>query len=171
MRLIESAAERRLHGKLLERHHYLHNANAVGQVLRYVVEYHGEWVAVMTFCSAALHLKPRDRLLKWTARQGRDQPADYFQSFQGAHKAMTFEHIPWGVVLDGNATLDTLKKFSVVMLPNVAIVSAKEVALFRRYVEEAGKLIVTGLTGGARLAGRDQFPVSAERTDWRTVGW
>jgi hypothetical protein len=53
----------------LERHHYLHNANAVGQVLRYVVEYDGEWVAVLTFCSAALHLKPRDRFLKWTARQ------------------------------------------------------------------------------------------------------
>ena len=69
VRLIESGAERRRHDRLLERHHYLHNAKAVGQVLRYVVEYHGEWVAVLTFCSAALHLKPRDRFLKWTARQ------------------------------------------------------------------------------------------------------
>jgi hypothetical protein len=69
VRLIETEADRRRHDELLERHHYLHNANAVGQVLRYVVEYHGEWVAVLTFCSAALHLKPRDRFLKWTARQ------------------------------------------------------------------------------------------------------
>jgi hypothetical protein len=69
VRLIESEAERRRHDQLLERHHYLHNARVVGQVLRYVVEYHGEWVAVLTFCSAALHLKPRDRFLKWTARQ------------------------------------------------------------------------------------------------------
>jgi hypothetical protein len=69
VRLIETEVDRRRHDELLERHHYLHNANAVGQVLRYVVEYHGEWVAVLTFCSAALHLKPRDRFLKWTARQ------------------------------------------------------------------------------------------------------
>ena len=78
---------------------------------------------------------------------GRDKPADFFQSFQGAHKAMAYEHIPWGVVLDENVTLDTLKKFPVVMLPNVAIVSENEVALFRRYVEEGVKLIVTGLSG------------------------
>lgn len=78
---------------------------------------------------------------------GRDKPADYFQSFQGAHKAMVYEHIPWGVVLDENASLETLKKFAVVMLPNVAIVSEKEVALFRQYVEEGGSLILTGLTG------------------------
>ncbi|MCX6923320.1 MAG: hypothetical protein NT154_08955, partial [Verrucomicrobia bacterium] len=37
VRLIESEAERRRHDQLLERHHYLHNANAVGQVLRYVI--------------------------------------------------------------------------------------------------------------------------------------
>ncbi|MCP5525047.1 MAG: beta-galactosidase trimerization domain-containing protein [Verrucomicrobiales bacterium] len=78
---------------------------------------------------------------------GRDQPAKYFQSFQGAHKAMVYEHIPWGVILDEKVTLETLKRFPVVMLPNVAIVSDKEVALFRRYVEEGGKLLVTGLTG------------------------
>jgi hypothetical protein len=69
VRLIGTEADGCRHDELLERHHYLHNANAVGQVLRYVVEYHGEWVAVLTFCSAALHLKPRDRFLKWTARQ------------------------------------------------------------------------------------------------------
>ena len=28
---------------------------------------------------------------------GREKPAEYFQSFQGAHKAMVYEHIPWGV--------------------------------------------------------------------------
>ena len=78
---------------------------------------------------------------------GREKPADYFQSFQGAHKAMVYEHIPWGVVLEENVTLETLKRFPVVMLPNVAIVSEKEVALFRRYVEDGGNLLVTGLSG------------------------
>ncbi|SRR6266542_2412746 len=68
VRLMEPE-ERERYDQLLEREHYLHNANAIGQVLRYVAEYRGQWVAVMTFCSAALHLKPRDRFLNWSARQ------------------------------------------------------------------------------------------------------
>ena len=78
---------------------------------------------------------------------GRDNAADYFQSFQGAHKAMEYAHIPWGVVLDENVTAETLAKFPVLVLPNVSIVSEKEVELFRQYVEDGGNLIVTGLSG------------------------
>jgi len=73
IRLVASEADRRRHDELLERHHYLHNAKAVGQVLRYVAEYRGQWVAVLTFCSAAWHLKPRDRFLQWPARQVRER--------------------------------------------------------------------------------------------------
>jgi hypothetical protein len=78
---------------------------------------------------------------------GREKPANYFQSFQGAHKAMVYEHIPYGVVLEENATLATLQRFPIVMLPNVGILSGKEVALLRRYVEEGGKLLVTAQSG------------------------
>jgi len=78
---------------------------------------------------------------------GREKPANYFQSFQGAHKATVYEHIPYGVVLEENATLATLQRFPILMLPNVGILSEKEVALFRRYVEEGGKLLVTGQSG------------------------
>lgn len=68
VRLI-SPGERERFDELMEKEHYLHNATAVGQVLRYVAVYQGRWVALLTFCSAALHLKFRDRLLEWTARQ------------------------------------------------------------------------------------------------------
>jgi len=78
---------------------------------------------------------------------GRAKPADYFQSFQGAHKALVYEHIPYGVLLEENLTLETLQRFPVVLLPNVAIVSDTEVELFRRYVEEGGRLLITGLSG------------------------
>jgi hypothetical protein len=87
---------------------------------------------------------------------GRDNPAEYFQSFQGAHKAMAYEHIPWGVVLDENVTAETLEKFPVLMLPNVSIVSEREVELFRRYVEKGGNLIVTGLSGSRSWRGEVQ---------------
>jgi hypothetical protein len=85
---------------------------------------------------------------------GRERPADYFAAFLGAHKAVVYEHIPWGVVLDENASLETLRQFAVVLLPNAAILSEKEVALFQRYVEGGGKLLVTGLSGQFDRMGR-----------------
>lgn len=62
-------AERDRYDLLMESEHYLKNATAVGQVLRYVARYRDQWVALITFCSAALHLKFRDRLLGWNPRQ------------------------------------------------------------------------------------------------------
>jgi Hypothetical glycosyl hydrolase 6/Beta-galactosidase trimerisation domain len=79
--------------------------------------------------------------------QGRDDPARYFQAFQGAHQALVVEHIPWGVALDENATAATLGAFPVVVVPNASIVSPREAAMFRQYVEGGGNLIVTGWTG------------------------
>ncbi len=87
----------------------------------------------------------------WYARE---RPADYFQSFQGAHKALVYEHIPWGVVLDENVTLQTLKQFPIVMLPNVAILSERELELLRSYVSDGGNLIVTGVSGCYDASGK-----------------
>jgi hypothetical protein len=68
LRLIETG-ERERFDECLEQEHYLHNAKAIGAVLRYVATYRGQWVALLTFNSAALYLKPRDRFLNWSARQ------------------------------------------------------------------------------------------------------
>jgi hypothetical protein len=78
---------------------------------------------------------------------GRAEPARYFQSFQGAHKALVYEHIPWGIVLDENLTLKGLKRFPVVLLPHVAILSEREVNALRDYAEQGGHLILTGWSG------------------------
>jgi hypothetical protein len=69
VRLLDEASERERFDKLLTEEHYLKNATVVGQALRYVAEYEGQWVALLVFSSAALHLKPRDRWLHWLARQ------------------------------------------------------------------------------------------------------
>jgi hypothetical protein len=68
VRLIEPLEQSRF-DELLAREHYLKNATVVGQVLRYVAEYEGQWLALLVFSSAAFHLKPRDRWLHWSARQ------------------------------------------------------------------------------------------------------
>jgi hypothetical protein len=78
---------------------------------------------------------------------GREEPSRYFRSFQGAHRAMVTEHLPWGIVLDENVDLDVLRGLPVVCLPNAAILGNSEIALFRRYVEGGGNLIVTGQSG------------------------
>jgi hypothetical protein len=102
---------------------------------------------------------------------GRDRPADYFMAFEGAHKAMVYEHIPWGIVHEENVTLDTLRQFPILLLPNAAILSDREVLLFRRYVEAGGKLIVTGLSGALdRFGGKQKESSLAELIGARLEG-
>ncbi len=93
---------------------------------------------------------------------GREQPSDYFMAFQGAHKAMVYEHIPWGVLHEENLSLDGLKRFPVVLLPNVGILSEKDVGLLRRYVEEGGQVVATGLSGCYDRLGNLQSRASLE---------
>ena len=54
--------------RLLEERHYLASARLAGQTLRYVAELDGQWVALLTFSAAALHLKAREARLGWTPR-------------------------------------------------------------------------------------------------------
>src|SRR6266478_2231062 len=53
----------------LERDHYLESSRFAGQSLRYVAEVEGQWVALLTFSAAALHLKARERWIGWSPRQ------------------------------------------------------------------------------------------------------
>lgn len=69
LRLIEPEVEREGFDAEIEGYHYLHNPTAVGAVLRYVAEYRAQRVALLTFCSAAFHLKARDQFLHWSARE------------------------------------------------------------------------------------------------------
>jgi hypothetical protein len=53
----------------LEQDHYLHSAHLSGQTLRYVAEVEGQWVALLCFGAAALHLKAREQWMGWTPQQ------------------------------------------------------------------------------------------------------
>ncbi len=78
---------------------------------------------------------------------GKENPSHYQQSFTGAHAALVYEHIPFGIVLDENVSLDRLKRFPVILLANTAILSEEETALFQQYVKEGGNILATGCTG------------------------
>lgn len=55
--------------RLLEEKHYLHESVLLGQSLRYVAELDGQWVALIAFSAASLHLKAREKWLGWSPRQ------------------------------------------------------------------------------------------------------
>ena len=62
--------ERAKFDQLLEERHYLEYARLSGQTLRYVAELDGQWVALICFGAAALHLKSRDQeWIRWSPRQ------------------------------------------------------------------------------------------------------
>jgi hypothetical protein len=61
--------ERPAFDRLLEEKHYLHTSVLPGQSLRYVAELDGQWVALIAFSAAALHLKAREAWLRWSPRQ------------------------------------------------------------------------------------------------------
>ena len=60
------------------------------------------------------------------------------------------------MILDENVTLTTLRRFPIVLLPNVAILSPREVELLTAYVREGGNPIGTGLTGCGDRWGKRQ---------------
>jgi hypothetical protein len=66
-------SERERFDQELATKHYLKNACAVGRILRYVAEYHGQWVGLLVFSSPAFHIKLRDQWLHWSPRQVKER--------------------------------------------------------------------------------------------------
>ncbi len=67
---LASPKERPRWNQLVRRHHYLKNANLVGEQLRYVVtNARGDWLALLGWSAAALHLKARDQSIEWSEEQ------------------------------------------------------------------------------------------------------
>jgi hypothetical protein len=56
--------------KLVCQHHYLKNADLVGEQLRYVAtDAQGNWLALLGWSAPALHLKARDQSIEWSEEQ------------------------------------------------------------------------------------------------------
>lgn len=51
--------------RLVEKRHYLKKASMVGESLRYVAEWDGQWVALLGWSSAAFHVAAREREIGW----------------------------------------------------------------------------------------------------------
>jgi hypothetical protein len=70
VRLVRPEEETRWE-ELMIQHHYLKSARMVGEQLRYVVQYQGQWLALLGWSAASYHLKGRDGWIGWSANQRR----------------------------------------------------------------------------------------------------
>ena len=70
VRRIEPAEQPRWN-QLVSEHHYLKNANLVGERLCYVAEYQGQWLALLGWTAAAYHIRARDQWVGWNENQRR----------------------------------------------------------------------------------------------------
>ena len=57
--------------QLVSEHHYLENANLVGERLCYVAELRGQWMALLGWSAAAYHIRARDEWIGWSDNQRR----------------------------------------------------------------------------------------------------
>jgi hypothetical protein len=57
--------------RLMVEHHYLKDAPMVGEQVRYVATYRGQWMALLGWSAAAYHLKGRDAWIGWDDNQRR----------------------------------------------------------------------------------------------------
>lgn len=70
VRLIQPEEQEKF-DQLIVQAHYLHNAQFVGEQLRYVAEYQGQWVALLVWSAGAYKLKLREQWIGWSDRQKR----------------------------------------------------------------------------------------------------
>ncbi len=75
VRLLSSTKDRDRCDQLIVEHHYLHDATLVGEQLRYVATYKGQWLALATWSGAAFHIKDRDDFIGWDFEQCRRRRA------------------------------------------------------------------------------------------------
>ena len=71
VRCLVDPAEIQRWNELVCEHHYLENANMVGEQLRYAVTFRGQWLALLGWSAASFHLKDRERWLRWSDLQRR----------------------------------------------------------------------------------------------------
>jgi len=69
LRLLTDREERARFDQMLIEGHYLHNVEIVGEQLRYVAEYRGQWVVLMIWSAGAYKLKLREQWIGWSDRQ------------------------------------------------------------------------------------------------------
>jgi len=96
---------------------------------------------------AAIHFS-EDTLAWYANAQGEEITHAYMKNIFGVFQAMLEAHLPVEIITDDDlASLETLKRYKVLVLPNSACMSEEQAEAVRKYVEEGGGLLATYQTG------------------------
>lgn len=74
-------------------------------------------------------------------------PEMFFDEYAGWARALSLEHRQWDVVLSQDLTADKLARFPLLVLPSILVITDRQAAELRRYVEAGGRLVATGRSG------------------------
>ncbi len=58
---------------LMQKHHYLGSLPKIGETIWYIATLHGEWIALLSFSTAALKCSARDQWIGWNFRHQYDR--------------------------------------------------------------------------------------------------
>lgn len=81
---------------------------------------------------------------------------DTMDSFQGAYKALAEARIPFDIVLDSNLDATAIKRYDVLILPNIGLMSDRQAAQIKAFVARGGSLLTTFETGLYDEAGTER---------------
>lgn len=138
--------------------HYLKNARLVGEQLRYVVIFQGQWVALLGWSAASFHLKDRERWLGWSNLQRR---ARLHLLAQNSRFVILADRGAWPN-LGSRALALVCKQLSrdwqqTYDHPIVAVESFVDSQLFRGTVYKASNWILLGKTDGFKRVAQDFY--------------
>ena len=158
VRPVRNASERTRCLKLLARHHYLGALQAVGEQAFYIAQGpNGGWRAVLVFCAAAKHLRPRDQWIGWTTEQRRRRLALVVNNAR--YLVLPGYHVPNLATRVLRLTLDRLSADWNVRYghPLAAVETFVDPQQFQGTVYRAGGWQELGPTRGFGRVGRDYY--------------
>lgn len=97
---------------------------------------------VRSIADVAVVLSPRNNRI-YSAPPG----TDVLDSFQGIYKILNEARIPFDLVLDNDLSRETIGRYPVLILPNIAVMDDSQAAQIRDYVARGGSVLSTFETG------------------------
>jgi hypothetical protein len=149
--------------ELVSAQHYLKTAQMVGEQVCYVVEYQGQWLALLGWSAAAYHLQGRDQWIGWSApqRQARLHLVANNARFCLLEGAQRYPNLgSWALARNcERLSVDWQAAYG---HPILVVESFVDTQLFRGTVYQATGWQALGSTGGFTRAAED-FYVQHER--------
>ena len=79
------------------------------------------------------------------------------EEYSGWSDFLEDTHKQWDVILSMDLDYQNLQKYKIVIIPSISVIDDNQIAQLQQYVDNGGKLIVTGSSYAGERYGRDQY--------------